>query len=186
MTDGESKVGGRLRQRGGLASGMFNDPEWASKEEWEAYAWFGYAMSEAQIVERHLHVIAVALSLAQREGDPSQSDWIELYDKLGELTLGKFLCHIRQYAVIPEDLMAVLKEAVKKRNALAHEFFWPQKSSGAGELAPEEATRELQKAASLFSNLSTRLESVMWDVLGKTNLDRTEVEKQAANALGTS
>jgi len=165
---------------------MFNYPEWASKEEWDAYAWFGFAMSEAQSIERQLHVIAVALSLAQRDGDPSQSDWIELYNRLGKLTLGEFLCCIRPYAVLPEDLITLLKEAVRKRNALAHEFFWPKRASAADELGPEKATEELQKAASLFSNLSTRLESLIWDLLDKTNLDRTEVEKEAASAIGAS
>jgi hypothetical protein len=165
---------------------MFNYPEWASKEEWDAYAWFGFAMSEAQSIERQLHVIAVALALAQRGGNSSQSDWIKLYDSKGKVTLGEFLSQIRPYAVLPEDLMTRLKEAVGKRNALAHEFFWSKRSSETDELGPEKAIKELQKAASLFSNLSARLESVMFDLLGKTNLDSTEVEKEAASAIGTS
>jgi hypothetical protein len=164
---------------------MFNDPEWAGKEEWDAYAWFGFAMSEAQCIERQLHVIAVALALAQKEGNPSQSDWIELYDKWGTLTLRKFLCRIRPYEVIPEDLMVLIEKAIKKRNALAHEFFWPRAPS-ADNFGYEEATKDLQGAASLFSNLSTRLESVMWDVLCKTNLDRAEVEKEVAGTIGSS
>ena len=40
---------------------MFNDPGWASKEEWDAYAWFGFAPSEAQTVEMLLLVLATAL-----------------------------------------------------------------------------------------------------------------------------
>lgn len=32
---------------------MFNDPEFANKEEWDAYAWFGFALSEAQTIEMH-------------------------------------------------------------------------------------------------------------------------------------
>ena len=30
---------------------MFNVPEWATKEEWDAYAWFGFAIQEAQSIE---------------------------------------------------------------------------------------------------------------------------------------
>jgi hypothetical protein len=163
---------------------MFNYQKRASEEEWDAYAWFGFAMSEAQSIERQLHVIAVALSLAKREGALVQSDWIKLYDELGRFTLGQFLGCIRPYAVLPEDLMASLTKAVDKRNALAHEFFWLKRSSETDKLGPVEAIKDLQKAASLFSNLSTRLEFLMLDVLKRTQLDRAEVEKEAANAIG--
>jgi hypothetical protein len=61
---------------------------------------------------------------------------------------------------------------------------WPKRASGTGKLGQIEATKSLQKAASLFSNLSTRLEYVMSDVLGKTQLDSTEVEKETAKAIG--
>jgi hypothetical protein len=145
----------------------------------DAYAWFGLAMSKAQSLEGQLHVVAAALLLAKKEGGPSQSDWAELCEKLGKLTLGTLRCRIQPYAVIPEDLMTLLKEAVEKRNALAHEFFWPRKVSGTEGLDPEEAIQKLQKAASLFSSLFTRLESVIWDLLADTSLDRTEVEEAA-------
>jgi len=46
-----------------LLSRVFNDPEWASKEEWHAYAWFGFALSEAQAVEMLLQVLATALHM---------------------------------------------------------------------------------------------------------------------------
>jgi hypothetical protein len=27
---------------------MYNDPEWATTEEWDAYAWFGFAIRGAE------------------------------------------------------------------------------------------------------------------------------------------
>jgi len=96
---------------------MFNDPEWASREEWDAYAWFGFAISEAQCIERQLLVVAVALSFSEGVSDPRQTTWFKLYDELGRLTLGKLLLRIRQHEVSPEDLLGKLKEAVERRNA---------------------------------------------------------------------
>ena len=42
---------------------MFNDPEWSTEEEWNAYAWFGFAVSEAQIIERQLAILATASAI---------------------------------------------------------------------------------------------------------------------------
>ena len=66
---------------------MYNEPEWASEEEWDAYAWFGFAISEAQTVERQLLLIAVAIKNAEAPLEQSENLWFELRDKLGRLTL---------------------------------------------------------------------------------------------------
>lgn len=48
---------------------MFNDPGWASKEEWDAYAWLGFSFSEAQVIEMQLQVVATAPGMsASRSG----------------------------------------------------------------------------------------------------------------------
>ena len=64
---------------------MFNDPEWASKEEWDVYAWFGFALSEAQTIEMLLQVLVTALSM---RGTDKHHDWPTLYDGFGKLTVG--------------------------------------------------------------------------------------------------
>jgi hypothetical protein len=156
---------------------MFNDPEWASQEEWDAYAWFGFAISEAQTVERQLLLIAVAIKNAEAPPGQSENLWVELYDKFGLLTLGRLRHHLQTWDVLPDDLLEMLQRAVNTRNSLAHEFFVPR-IANAGEPSPKMAKKELQKAASLFSNLSTRLELVLWPLIEKLHLQRDDVERE--------
>lgn len=90
-------VVGRAGASGRSEKLMFNSPEWASTEEWDAYAWFGFALSEAQVIERQLLVIAVAISTIQEGVSPSEATWSKLYDDLGRLTFGRLLSRIRQH-----------------------------------------------------------------------------------------
>lgn len=61
---------------------MLNDPEYASKEEWDTYAWFGFAIQEAQAIERILLLIAVALKIREESSSSHEDRWFSLYDKL--------------------------------------------------------------------------------------------------------
>lgn len=152
---------------------MYNEPEWASEEEWNAYAWFGFAISEAQTVERQLLLIAVAIKNAEAQSGRSENEnlWFELRDKLGRRTLGQLRNYLEPYGVLDDDVLEMLKRAVAARNALAHEFFVPQTANGS-DRSPIVAKKELQKAASLFSHLSTRLELVLWPLIDKLHIQR--------------
>jgi hypothetical protein len=161
---------------------MYNDPEWASQEEWDAYAWFGFAISEAQMVERQLLLIAVAIENAEALPGQSETLWFELIDKLGDLTLGQLRRHLEPYGVMADDLQEMLSRAVAVRNALAHEFFVPRNVNG-DERSPRMAKQELQKAASLFSNLSTRLELVLWPLVDKLHIQRADLERETDRLL---
>ena len=161
---------------------MFNDPAWASQEEWDAYAWFGFAISEAQTVERQLLLIAVAIKNAEAAQRESENLWFELYDRFGRLTLGQLRKELKTSEVLADDLLEMLNRAVDARNALAHEFFVPR-SANAGEQSPTMAKEELQKTASLFSNLSTRLELVLWPLVEKLHVQRDALERETDRLL---
>jgi hypothetical protein len=161
---------------------MYNDPEWASEDEWDAYAWFGFAISEAQTVERQLLLIAVAVESAEAPPGQSENLWFELRDKLGRFTLGQLRGYLEPYGVLPDDLLNMLNRSIGVRNALAHEFFVPRTANG-GERSPRMAKKELQKAASLFSNLSTRLELVLWPLFERLHVQRDDLERETDRLL---
>ncbi|HJP90319.1 MAG TPA: hypothetical protein VJ875_00080 [Pyrinomonadaceae bacterium] len=162
---------------------MYNDPEWASQEEWDAYAWFGFAISEAQAVERLLLIIA-AIKSAEAPAQQSENTWFDLYDQLGRLTLGQLRARLERYGVLADDLLDMLKRATDARNALAHEFFVPRTVKD-GWRGPRLATKELQKAASLFSNVSTRLELVLWPLMESLHVHRDDVERETDQLLSS-
>ncbi|MGZ8843735.1 MAG: hypothetical protein ACXW18_08730 [Pyrinomonadaceae bacterium] len=163
---------------------MYNDPEWATTEEWDAYAWFGFAISEAQAVERLLLIIAVAIKAAESQPQHSEDPWFSLYDKLGRLALGPLLKQVPFYQVLDDDILKMLTDAVEKRNDLAHEFFLPRGTlMDPFERPPTVAKKELQQAASLFSHLSTRLESIIWPLLERLDIPRDAVERETDRVL---
>lgn len=86
---------------------MFNDPGWASKEEWDAYAWLGFAFSEAQVIEMQLQVVATAPGMSASRSGSSENGWFTLYDEYGRLTFGSLLKEIRKHSDLgfPEELV---------------------------------------------------------------------------------
>lgn len=165
---------------------MFNDPEWASPDEWDAYAWFGFAVSEAQAVESELLVIATALSSRRAAGKQFDAMWSTNYNKLAQCTFGQLLAQLRQHQAVPDDLVELLAEAVKRRNYLAHEFYWPHCRDAHREVLPEEAKERFMEDASLFRGLATRLEAVMFATLDDLHMRREDVAAQAAKALSST
>lgn len=142
---------------------MYNEPEWASNDEWDAYAWFGFAIAEAQAVERLLLVIAVAIKKTESHAAKDDRLRSDLYEQLGHWTLGRLCTYVGGYEVLNKEILEMLQRVVTARNALAHEFFVPV----GVERPPLKAKKELQKVASLFSHVSTVLESNIWPLLEK-------------------
>ncbi len=161
---------------------MLNDPEWASKEEWDIYAWFGFAMQEAQALEQMLLVIIVALDMKNVKCPQEETHWAGLYDKFGRLTLGQLLSTIRKHSVFSKSLEDDIKEAVNTRNKLAHAFFVPNPHKGE-ESALVTLQKRLMDAASLFSNLKPQLENIMGELLFNLAIERNVAEKQVETLL---
>ena len=154
---------------------MFNDPEWASKEEWDVYAWFGFALSEAQTIEMLLQVLVTALSL---RGTDKHHDWPTLYDGFGKLRLRDLFKEVKSHknVQLSETLLLNLTEARKVRNRIVHGFFRPSDSPLSEAMRLTDATRELQMAASLFRNCVPELERVAYEALDQLGVTRAEVE----------
>lgn len=170
---------------------MFRDPEWASADEWDAYAWFGFAIAKAQLLERDLQAIATALAMSQ-ERDAS---WTSLYDSHGRLTLGSLLRNIRDHKSLPpdlleDDLLKDLDRVVTARNQLAHKFFWgPQMSAeipSERDMSPEEAKHRLMAAASLFDYVSCQLLPRVFALLERSQVSVTAAKGRLASILSES
>jgi hypothetical protein len=158
---------------------MYNDPEWATKEEWDTYAWFGFAMQEAQSIEFMFLIMAVALDTQNYKLHPDEKLWDSLYDNFGRWTLGRLYKHLIENKIsLPGDF----EKVVGLRNELAHGFFWP-KNSGPKDKTTIEAQKELKAAASLFSQFSPMVESVMMSLIDNLSLNRRDAEAMVKDLL---
>jgi hypothetical protein len=162
---------------------MFSDPEWASKEEWDTYAWYGFTIQNAQHLERFLHIILASLTMSQKNSDSVEIKWETLYDKCGRLTLGQLLNNVKKYTEFPANLVENIKKAVSLRNELAHYFFLPK---GQGSKDTEiEVQKRLMETASYFSNLMPQIESLMMSLLESLYIDRIEAENKLDNFINS-
>jgi hypothetical protein len=143
---------------------MYNDPEWASADEWDAYAWFGFAIAEAQTVERLLLLIAVSIRSAELRNDQHQHSRPDPQQELARWTLCRFL--ITSHRTV--SWLVTLSTCSTELSPLAMHWRMSSLSRITVTLTKNHRLglkKKLQTAASLFSHLSIRLESVLWPLI---------------------
>jgi len=125
----------------------------------EVYARFGLAIYQAQCLERQL---AILLSTEYGPGPTrmTRDQYDELLHSFFQKTLGSLINHLRKSIEIPDDLESILTETLKKRNWLAHHYFWEK----AGQFMTAEGRitmiRELQSIADSFNRIDQQLTEI--------------------------
>ena len=100
-----------------------------SDEIKEVYAKFGLAMYFAQVLEHGIVNALVSLDLIpnRRKHAPTPEEWSATVDSFMsrhfEKTMGRMLRELRSVTLVPSDLEDLLRDALRRRNRLAHDFF---------------------------------------------------------------
>ena len=95
----------------------------------EVYARFGLALYHAQVLEHGLVNALVFLDLipSRRAQVASASSWPQLLngfmDRHFEDTMGQMLRSLAAVTAVPSELEGLLRDALQRRNWLAHDFF---------------------------------------------------------------
>ncbi|WP_440960846.1 hypothetical protein ACN6KS_26930 [Paenibacillus nitricinens] len=88
----------------------------------ESYAYFGLAVFYSQVLEHQLVNMIVLLKRSQGLL-PTEGDFDALYERKFSNTMGQLINEIKQlYPIKPEELNE-LKEILKLRNFIVHDFF---------------------------------------------------------------
>jgi len=164
---------------------MFNDPEWTTKEEWDAYAWYAFAMQEVQSIEFMLLIMVVALDAQNNRSHTDKKHWNSLYDKFGRWDLRRLFKRVKEHIKLPNDFEKNFEKVVDVRNELSHGFFWPKNPEPKDKTAID-AKKELMVAASLFSNFSPIVESVMVSLINNFSINRNDAEAKAKELIRKS
>ncbi|MCX6546118.1 MAG: hypothetical protein NTV05_17120 [Acidobacteria bacterium] len=88
----------------------------------DTYAYYGLAMYRAQVLE-HVIVNAMVIARMPDRGRIARPRIDAFMDRQFESTLGQLLRELKQHVDVPADLSARLREALSKRNWLAHDYF---------------------------------------------------------------
>ncbi len=127
----------------------------------EVYAYFGLAMYRAQCLERQLAIV-----LATRYGPgPTKITNVEydgLLESLFSKTMGRLVRDIGEVAKLSEREEEQLREALNKRNWLAHRYFWERARvflSASGRVA---MIQELQETVDILTLWTKSLPHKQW------------------------
>ena len=112
----------------------------------ETFAYYGRAMYIAQVFERGL-AIALGTVYGPGPGKMTRSKLDALIESNFERTLGQLVRRLRDGTSVSHELESKLVDAVKKRNWLAHHYWWDRATAFLKEEGRNTMIRELDDIA---------------------------------------
>src|SRR5205085_11680070 len=143
----------------------------------EVYAYFGLAVYCGQVLEHGIVNAMVILRLPNRERF-TKGDIDAFMDQQFENTLGKLIKNLRAETALPMDLEDLLKQALKTRNWLCHDYFREWAVDFMTELGRDKMLGELAASRELLERADKRLAAVVQPLAERFGM--TEVAFEAA------
>ena len=158
-----------------VAHGMEElNPE--SQQRREIFAYHGLAMYHAQCVEKSLAILAS--SVFNKEF--WKSDYTrrgEIQDKMYSEAIGKLLTRLRKKVTISDELDSLLEDARKKRNWLAHDYFFVRAGQVMTVKGRDIMIAELSELVDFFTNLDARLMAICDKWCEKVGISQESIQK---------
>lgn len=145
-------------------------PEPESFDQKEVYAFFGLASYSAQCLEKSLVNLAFTYHISEKE-ILNEHEWEVLFENINKNTFGKLLNITKEQFSISEIILNELLKSLKKRNWLAHDFFFDNAAKFNSEKGREEMINELSELIKLFNTNDQYIEQIymhIWKQFGLT------------------
>lgn len=126
----------------------------------EVYAHAGLALYFAQVLE-HSVVNAMVIARLPEHGTVTRAEIASFEAEQFDKTLGQMLKTLRRYVAVPAALDLLLKDALQKRNTLAHQFFRTFAERFMTEAGREEMLSWLRSAQATFHGAADQLDDVV-------------------------
>lgn len=137
----------------------------------ETFALYGLAMYHAQCFEKSLVVIvSVAYNKEYFKSDFDKRE--KLFNNSFKKTAGQLVSKLKGMVRVSDDLENTLVVAVKKRNWLAHDYFWENSYSIMITEGREEMINELQELSDYFSKMDERMVNIYQKIFNKIGLTK--------------
>jgi hypothetical protein len=149
----------------------------------EVYARFGLAVYCAQVLEHALVNALVVLDLIpnRRHLASSLEEWeaaVDTFmDRHFETTMGRLMKALRDVTAVPPDIEHLLRDALKRRNWLAHDFFRDRATEFVSFDGREQMLREVDACRSCFQTADQRLEEIIRPIRVKAGITDEVVER---------
>jgi len=142
----------------------------------ETFANYGLAMYHAQCVEKSLAILES--SVFNKEFHKSAADRrAAIQDEVFTKTVGRLLNRLKQQITIPPNLDKTLAEALKKRNWLAHDYFWERAGHMLTPRGKEKMIEELTSLSEYFSKLDAHLTKISEKWLKKIGISEETINE---------
>lgn len=155
----------------------------------EVYARFGLAIYYAQVLEHGLVNALVILDLipSRRHLARSSEEWgaaVDAFmDRHFEATMGRMMKNLRDVSQVGADLEHLMRDALQKRNWLAHDFFRERAAEFMSQTGREQMLREVDECRDLFQTADQRLESIVAPLRDKAGITEELLEQEYRRML---
>jgi hypothetical protein len=142
----------------------------------EVYAYFGLAVYFGQVLEHGIVNAMVILRMPHRD---KMTKWdVDVFmDRQFENTLGKLIKNLQSEIRLPIELEGVLRDALKTRNWLCHDYFRERALELASEGGRDKMLAELVEARELLEKADKTLTALVQPLA-----DRYGMTKEACEA----
>lgn len=155
----------------------------------EVYARFGLAVYYAQVLEHGLVNALVILDLipSRRHRARSSEEWgaeVDAFmDRHFEATMGRMMKNLRDVTQVGADLENLLRDALKKRNWLVHDYFRERASEFMSSAGREQMLREVDECRDLFQAADQGLEGIVAPLRSKAGITDELLEREYQRML---
>ena len=150
----------------------------------EVYARFGLALYHAQVLEHGLVNALVILDLipSQRTLARSQHEWgasVDTFmDRHFETTMGRMMGRLRSVFDVPDDFESLLRDALRKRNWLAHDFFRERADELLTSAGRDQMLDEVDQCSACFQAADKQLGEIIRPLRQKAGITDEMLEKE--------
>jgi len=150
----------------------------------EVYARFGLAVYSAQVLEHGLVNALVILDLipSRRHLARSHDEWgaeVDAFmDRHFDATMGRMIKNLREVTQVDADLEHLLREALSKRNWLAHDFFRERATEFVSPAGREQMLREVDECRDFFKAADERLDAIVGPLRRNAGLTDELLERE--------
>lgn len=148
----------------------------------EVFAQYGLAMYAAGVLEKGLVNVA-ALARTDAIDGATRDDFDTIFENLTSGTMGSVLRRLEPFLEDDFELLDDLRATVRRRNHLAHSFFWEHSVRFTTMEGREEMLSELHQLTHLFEQMDTRLAPVVDRMLLARGIDAEQKERLIAEAM---
>jgi len=150
----------------------------------EVYARFGMAVYCAQVLEHGLVNALVILDLIPSRDHLARSrdEWAAevdaFMDRHFEATMGRMMKNLRDVTPVGTELESLLREALRRRNWLIHDFFRERATELISSAGRDQMLHEVDECRELFQTVDERLETIVAPLRRKLGITDELLERE--------